>query len=119
MILDDILAISSGVRYAAVHRGGVLESRERSGLTHASSSESDRYEELIVNPVLLELVRRRGGIDCGGARWVLVRYGNFLQLVCAVDDGHVSVGLELDEDPLRLEPELMRVLGAHGLVAPR
>lgn len=118
MLIDDLLSISPGVRYVAVYRAGALESRERAGLSNASASESDRYEELIVNPALLTLVRQRGDIDCGGARWVLIRYGNFFQLVTPVDGGHVSVAFEPGEDPVVREPAVRAVLAAHGLVAP-
>ncbi len=117
-IMDGILSISPGVRYVAVYRAGALESRQRAGLANASASESDRYEELIVNPVLLKLVQQRGDIDCGGARWLVIRYGNFFELVCAVDGGHVSVGLELDCDPIGVVRSVMQVLAAHGLSSP-
>lgn len=116
MLVDDLLSISPGVRYVAVYRAGALHSRERAGLSNASASESDRYEELIVNPALLTLVRQRGGIDCGGARWLLVRYGNFFQLVVPVEGGHVSVAFEPGEDPVLREPAVRAVLAAHGLV---
>lgn len=115
MLVDDLLSISPGVRYVAVYRGGALESRERAGLSNASASESDKYEELIVNPALLTLVRQRGGIDCGGASWVLIRYGNFFQLVTPVEGGHVSVAFEPGEDPVLRVPAVRKVLAAHGL----
>src|SRR5271170_3475418 len=89
--IDQILAAYAVVRYVALYRGGKLASRQRSALPAASASESDRYEELFVNPVLLTLVRQRGNLDCGGAWFVLVRYGNFYQLVIDLSDGHVSV----------------------------
>jgi hypothetical protein len=73
--------------------------------THAGEckreqTESDRYEELFVNPTLLTLVRQRGNLDSGGAQFVLVRYGNFYQLVLDLHDGHVSVCFELTSNPL-------------------
>ena len=79
--IDQILAVSPAVRYVALYRGGRLTSRQRSAVSDASASESDRYEELFVNPTLLTLVRQRGNLDCGGAQFVLVHYGNFYQLV--------------------------------------
>lgn len=118
MLVDDLLSISPGVRYVGVYRAGALQSRERAGLSNASASESDRYEELIVNPALLTLVRQRGDIDCGGARWVLIRYGNFFQLIFPVEGGHVSVAFEPGEDPVVREPAVRRVLVAHGLIPP-
>jgi hypothetical protein len=87
------------VRYVAVYRKGRLQMRQRPGLRGASSSESDKYEELIVNPTLLKLVTQRGEIDCGGVKFVVIRYGNFFQTVFPVPDGHVGVGLETTANP--------------------
>ena len=95
-----IFAVTPAIRYVALYRGGKLTSRQRDGLAGASASESDRYEELIVNPTLLTLARQRGNIDCGGVRFVIIGYGNFLVLVIDLPDGHVTVGFELDSNPL-------------------
>jgi hypothetical protein len=54
----------------------------------------------LVNPTLLTLARQRGNVDCGGARFVLVGYGNFQQLVVDLPDGHASVCFELGSNPL-------------------
>lgn len=99
--IDNIFRVSSAVRYVALYRDGKLSSRERPDLTEGSSAESDRYEELIVNPALLTLARQRGDIDCGGARFILVGYGRFHQLILPVAGGHVSVGFDLVENPIR------------------
>ncbi len=99
--INSIFRVSPAVRYVALYRNGKLSSRERPDLTGGSSAESDRYEELIVNPALLTLAKQRGDIDCGGARFVLVGYGKFHQLIVPVPGGHVSVGFDLTEDPLR------------------
>jgi hypothetical protein len=106
-LLDRCMALSPGVRYAAVSRGGAARSRQRSGLAHASGSESDRYEELLVNPTLVTLLRQRGEIDCGGLDYVLVRYGHFFQLVVPVSGGHVSVAIEPEGDVLKLAASLV------------
>jgi hypothetical protein len=98
--IDQIFAVSPAVRYVALYRRGELVSRQRGGLADASASESDRYEELFVNPTLLTLVRQRGNLDCGGARFVVVRYGHFYQLVIDLADGHASVCFELGANPL-------------------
>jgi hypothetical protein len=90
------------VRHAAVYRDGILRSRERAGLAAASAAEPDRYEELLVNPSILTLARQRGNIDCGGLRYVLVRYGNFFQFVFPFGGGHVSVALEPTSELARL-----------------
>jgi hypothetical protein len=88
-----IFDISPDVRYVATYLGGELEYSQRPGLAGASSSESDKYEELIVNPTLLKLVTQRGNIDCGGAAFVIIRYGNFWETVVPVANGHISVGV--------------------------
>ncbi len=95
------------VRYVALYRAGELYSAQRDGLSGASASESDRYEELIVNPTLLTLVRQRGEIDCGGMRYVVIRYGNFFELVAPLPDGHISVGLEPQADPIELAGRIL------------
>jgi hypothetical protein len=97
---DQIFAVAPAIRYVALYRNGRLTSRQRDGLAGASASESDRYEELLVNPTLLMLARQRGNLDCGGARFVLVGYGNFLQLVIDLPDGHASVCFEHGSNPL-------------------
>lgn len=93
-LIEDVFAVSPVVRYVATYRGGRLESRERSGIATPSSGESDKYEELIVNPTLITLLRQRGDIDCGGLDFVLIRYGNFIEYVQPLADGHLSVGME-------------------------
>ncbi len=114
-MLDRIFELSPAVRYVALRQGVQLTMRERAGLQAASAAESDRYEELIVNPTLLTLVRSRGDIDCGGARWVLVRYGNFFEFVRPLVDGHLSVGLEPAADVLEIIEQVERVLPELGI----
>lgn len=99
-LLDAILGLSADIRYVSVYRDGELAMAERPNLRAASSSESDRYEELIVNPTLLTLVRQRGNIDCGGVEFVVIRYGSFFQFVLPTDFGHVSVAFEPHANPL-------------------
>jgi hypothetical protein len=112
--IDRIFALSPAVRYAALYRAGELASRQRGGdLAGASASESDRYEELFVNPTLLTLARQRGNLDCGGARFVLVGYGNFHQLVVDLPDGHASVCFELGSNPLE-HADAIRAICAEG-----
>ncbi len=93
-----IFEISPDIRYVATYLDGELEYSQRPELAGASSAESDKYEELIVNPTLLKLVTQRGNIDCGGASFVIIRYGNFWEIVVPVANGHVSVGVEASAD---------------------
>lgn len=109
-LVTAILALSPDIRYVAVSRGGALEMRQRAGLANASALESDRYEELLVNPTLLTLVGQRGRIDCGGLDFVVIRYGHFFQLVRPLPDGHLSVSIQPDGDPLAVAAALDRAL---------
>ena len=109
-MFDAIFAVSPAVRYVAVGRGQNVQMRERAELADASSSESDRYEELLVNPTLITLARRRGEIDCGGLDYLVVAYGNFFQLVLPVEGGHVSVAIERGQSPTELVAPIREAL---------
>lgn len=116
-LLDEIFSLSPYVRYVALLQGEqepIL--RERPGLLGASAAESDRYEELLVNPTVLSLIERRGRIDCGGLAYVLIRYGNFFQILHALPSGHLSVAVEPHGEPLvvieALRPIVARLRGA-------
>src|SRR6187399_2441551 len=107
---DEIFSISTQVRYVAVYRDGQLSSRSRAGTTAASGDESDKYEELFVNPTLLKLASQRGNIDCGGLNYIIVRYGNFFQFVLPTAWGHDSVCFEPTADPVALGGQVQRVV---------
>jgi len=47
------------------------------------------------------LVQQRGNTDCGGVKFVVIRYENFWQSVWPVKQGHVSVGVEPTANPLK------------------
>jgi len=114
--IEEVLAASQEIRYVAIYHRGELYSRERSGLTGASSSESDRYEELLVNPTVLTLTTQRGNIDCGGLEYLLIRYGNFFQLVHPIREGHLSVAVNPDGSPLEVVDLLRMILEKHSLL---
>ncbi len=114
-LIEIIFSLSQGIRYVALYINGKLVSRARQELQHASSSESDKYEELIVNPTLLKLVTQRGNIDCGGAQFVMIRYGNFYEFVKPVGNGHVSVGIQLDQDPFKFISLIEESIKSSGL----
>ena len=98
--MQEIFELSSDIRYAAVYQKGVLQLEQRNDLVSASASESDRYEELLVNPTLLMIARQRGNIDCGGFEYLVVRYGNFFQIVHPIFEGHISIAVEATAQPL-------------------
>jgi hypothetical protein len=97
---NELFAVSRAIRYVAFAHGQEVAMRQRKGIEGASSSESDRFEELLVNPALVTLARQRGEIDCGGFEFAVVGYGNFRQLVVPLEAGHVSIAFELEADPL-------------------
>jgi hypothetical protein len=116
-VIDEIFAISDDVRYVAIYRDGQLESKSKGNTQEASSSESDRYEELLVNPTLLKTASQRGNIDCGGLDYLLVRYGNFFQFVLPVSWGHVSVCIEKSADPITIGLKVMSLIENEADVA--
>jgi hypothetical protein len=109
-IMKTIFSLSDDIRYIAIYANGILSSSARENLQNASSSESDKYEELIVNPTLLKLVTQRGNIDCGGAEFVLIRYGHFFEFVKPLSKGHISIGIQSNADPLKLIPLIEETL---------
>ena len=110
---DCLFNISDAIRYVAIYRDGDLVIRSRSGITAASAAESDRYEELLVNPTLLTLCSQRGIIDCGGLNFILIRYGNFHQFVLPMRWGHVSVCFEPSSNPIELGRLVTSAVHAH------
>jgi len=109
-MINKIFSLSQNVRYVAIYRNGELETMSKEGITSASGSESDRYEELLVNPTLLTLAAQRGNIDCGGLDYLIIRYGNFFQFVLPKSWGHVSVCIEKDDDPVAIGLKIKSLL---------
>lgn len=107
-----IFALGPHIRYVAVGAGQQITTDERDDLSGASSSSSDFYEELLVNPGLLTLARQRGELDCGGLRHIIVGYGNFHQVVVPMPDGvtHVSVAVEVDGDPSEVAAQVAELI---------
>jgi hypothetical protein len=97
---DEIFALGPHVRYVAFGSGQDVDTRQRADVRDGSSSESDFFEELLVNPTLLALARQRGELDCGGLRYLIVAYGIFNVIAMPLNGGHVTVGLALDADPV-------------------
>jgi len=115
-LAESLFRASAAIRYVAVYRGGRLEMHERAELRAPSSGESDRYEEILVNPTLLVLARQRGEIDCGGLEYLVIRYGSFFQIVHPVGGGHLSVAVEPEANPLALIEVIRTLARDHGLL---
>ena len=67
-------------------------------------------EELIVNPIVLELAARRGNLDMGGIRYVVIRYGTQYQLLIPYGEGHLSIGVELQDDTVEIASKVTTAL---------
>ena len=116
-LLDTLFNVTHEIRYVAVYSAGQLFMRQRPDLHHASASDSDRYEELLVNPTLLTLTRQRGEIDCGGLAYLIIRYGFFFQLVIPLKDGHISIAFQPQADPVTYVEQVTHILRDHALLA--
>lgn len=116
---EAVLDLGRSIRYVAVKVGDVLITRIARGRENASEAESDLYEELLVNPTMLDLAARRGRLGCGGLDYIVVRYGHFAQLLVPAVRGHVSVCVEPDADPIELVPAIRDAGRAVGTAPPR
>ena len=105
-VIQRLLERFYNLRYVAIYSDNELISKQRESIENSSSSESDKYEELIVNPTLLTLARQRGNIDCGGLDFILIGYGNFNQIIKEIKGGHISLCLDKYVD---LTKELARI----------
>jgi hypothetical protein len=101
VIAKDVLGLDPKIRYVAVNRDGAIADMVQS-LPSFNPQETDRMEELLVNPVALELFTRRENLDLGGVRFLIVRYGLQFQVILPCEGGHVSVGVEADGDPVAI-----------------
>src|ERR1700755_2426651 len=109
---DEIFALGPHVRYVAFGSGQDVDTRGRADIRDGSSSESDFFEELLVNPTLLALARQRGELDCGGLRYLIVAYGSFNVIAMPLNGGHVTVGLALDADPVATAAQVAALVAA-------
>jgi hypothetical protein len=74
--------------------------------------DTDRMEELIVNPIVLEAKRRRGDLDLDGVRFVVVRYGKQYQVILPFRAGHVSVGVDASADVVGVAGKVAQTLAS-------
>lgn len=104
------------IRYVALNQNGQIKEMRQSPL-HPSYNppESDRIEELIVNPIVLEITARRGNLDMDGIRYLIIRYGTQYQLLLPYRDGHLSIGVNLEDDPVEIARKVAAALGLLAL----
>ncbi len=94
IIIDNLFNYDEAIRYIAIYTDHDLVYKQKDLLADSSSDSTDKYEELLVNPTLITLATQRGNIDCGGLDYLVVRYGNFFQLIKGIRGGHISICLD-------------------------
>ena len=106
-----LFSMEPKIRYVAVNKKGKIVEMEQSP-SHPSynPNETDQMEELIVNPVVLELAARRGNLDMDGIRYVVIRYGTQYRLLIPYGEGHLSIGVELRDVPVEIASKITAVL---------
>ncbi|MCG8573724.1 MAG: hypothetical protein MI810_02475 [Flavobacteriales bacterium] len=97
-IIESLFGEFSEIRYVAIYIKDKLVYKQKEETSDSSSGETDKYEELLVNPTLLKLASQRGNIDCGGLNYLIIGYGNFYQVVKSVPEGHISICIEQKSD---------------------
>jgi hypothetical protein len=103
--------LDSNIRYVAINqRGLIVEMEQNPKRPSLNPTETDRMEELIVNPIILELTRRRGDLDMDGVRYVVIRYGTMYELIFPFKDGHLSIGVELNANPTEVAQSVAKCL---------
>jgi hypothetical protein len=108
---ERLFRLEPRIRYVALNQKGQIQEVQQSPQHPGTNSpESDRIEELIVNPIVLEIAARRGDIDMGGVRYVVIRYGTQYQLLFPYRDGHLSIGVNPEDDPIEIARKVAAAL---------
>lgn len=103
-----------GIGYVALSSGQEVLLRAMPGLSTTTTEETNFYEELLVNPTLLKLASQRANLDCEGLRYIAIGYGEFVQLIMLVKDGHISMGVSRKSNAGELAARVETVLQRHG-----
>jgi hypothetical protein len=103
--------LDSNIRYVAVNqKGRIVEMEQNAKRPSLNPTDTDRMEELVVNPVILELTKRRGNLDMDGMRYVLIRYGTMFELIFPFKEGHLSIGIESNANPMEVVQSVAKCL---------
>lgn len=114
-IINDIFAIGP-IGYVALCSGQEVLLRLAPGVDSTTTAETNFYEELLVNPTLLKLASQRGELDCGGLNYIAIGYGDFIQLIMLMKNGHISMGISRKEHAGELAERVHSILQNHGQV---
>jgi hypothetical protein len=103
--------LDSHIRYVAVNQiGQIVEMEQSPKWPSYNPADTDRMEELIVNPVVLDLAKRRGDLDLDGIRYVVIRYGLQYQILFPFNEGHISIGVELQANVTEVANKVAKYL---------
>ena len=108
-ISPQVFELDPGIRYLAVNQDGEIVEMAQRLPTH-NPVETDRMEELLVNPAILDLTKRRGDLDLDGVRYIIIQYGLQYQAIFNYRNGHVSVGIESDSDAVTVLTKIIEHL---------
>ena len=108
---EKLFALDENIRYVAVNQSGqIVEMTQNPKLPTTNPHESDRFEESVVNPIILHLAVYRGNLDMDGTRYVTIRYGSMYELIFPYLQGHLSVGVELSAPVTQVAEKIAREL---------
>ena len=113
-ISSQVFELDPGIRYLAVNQDGEIVEMAQRLPTH-NPVETDRMEELLVNPTILEMAKRRGDLDLDGIRYIIIQYGLQYQAIFNYRDGHVSVGIESNSDAVGVVTKIIEHLDQPGV----
>jgi len=106
-----LFELNANIRYVAINqKERIVEMEQNPKRPSLNPIETDRMEELIVNPIILEISRRRGNLDMDGLRYVIIRYGTMYELIFPYKDGHLSLGVELNANPTQVAENVANCL---------
>ncbi len=111
-LINEIFKLG-GIGYVALCCGQEVLLREAPGMESRTTAESNFYEELLVNPTLLKIASQRADLDCGGLNYIAVGYGDFVQLIMLIKDGHISMGISRKAHAGELATRVQSVLQEH------
>ena len=86
------------VGYVALDWHGQTVMRLADGIETDTTTQTNFFEEYLLNPSLIFMAQRRGNLDCGGLRYVAVGYGDFTMLLMPIAQGNVSIGVARKRD---------------------
>ncbi len=111
VIGNQLFAVDDDIRYVAVNQSGkIVEMTQNPNLPTTNPHETDRFEETVVNPIVLNLAVYRGNLDMDGTRYVMIRYGTMYELIFPYLQGHLSVGVELKAHVTQVAEKIARAL---------